>query len=76
MEASQAAQQELRQHGLEIEKRQCEEQAQAVQKQIAAQQQQEQTGLEHAAAVQQADQSHVQALQQLAAQPPKPTGAI
>jgi hypothetical protein len=76
MEASQAAQQELRQHGLEIEKRQFEEQAQAVQKQIAAQQQQDQTGLEHAAAVQQADQSHVQALQQLAAQPPKPTGAI
>jgi hypothetical protein len=76
MQASQAAQQELRQHGLEIEKRQFEEQAQAVQKQIAAQQQQSQTELEHAAAVQQADQSHVQALQQLAAQPPKPTGVI
>jgi hypothetical protein len=76
MEASQAAQQELRQHGLEIEKRQFEEQAQAVQKQIAAQQQQEQTQLENATTMQQADQSHVQALQQLAAQPPKPTGVI
>jgi len=74
MEASQAAQQELRQHGLEIEKRQFEQQAQAVQQQIGAQQQAEQTGLEHAAALQQNDQSHVQALEQLAAQPaPTPT---
>jgi hypothetical protein len=48
MQASQAAQQELRQHGLEIEKRQFEEQAQAVQNQIAAQQKQEQTSLEQA----------------------------
>jgi hypothetical protein len=69
MEASQAAQQELRQHGLEVEKRQFEQQAQAVQQQIGAQQQAEQTGLEHAATMQQNDQSHVQALEQLAAQP-------
>jgi hypothetical protein len=48
MQASQAAQQELRQHGLEIEKRQFEQQAQAVQNQIAAQQKQEQTSLEQA----------------------------
>jgi hypothetical protein len=53
MEASQAAQQELRQHGLEIEKRQFEEQAQAVQKQIAAQQQADQTTLEHQQALEQ-----------------------
>ncbi len=77
MEASHAAQQELQQHGLEIEKRQFEQQAQAVQQQIAAQQQQEQTGLEHAAAMQQADQSHQQALEQQAAapQPTPPQGA-
>jgi hypothetical protein len=53
MQASQAAQQELRQHGLEIEKRQFEEQAQAVQKQIAAQQQADQTTLEHQQALEQ-----------------------
>jgi len=51
--ASQAAQQELNQHGLEIEKRQFEQQAQQVQQQLAAQQQAEQTQLEHAAAMQQ-----------------------
>jgi hypothetical protein len=78
MEASQAAQQELRQHGLEIEKRQFEEQAQAVQKQIAAQQQQSQTELEHAAAVEQANQSHLQTLEQQALTQPitPPKGAI
>jgi hypothetical protein len=37
--ASHAAQQEIRQHGLEIEKKQFEQQAQAVQSQIEAQQQ-------------------------------------
>jgi hypothetical protein len=76
MEASQAAQQELRQHGLEIEKRQFEQQAQAVQQQIASQQQQQQTGLEHATATQQAEQSNQHALQQLAAQPKPPQGAL
>jgi hypothetical protein len=78
MEASRAAQQELRQHGLEIEKRQFEQQAQAVQQQIAAQQQAQQTGLEHATTMQQADQSNQHALQQLASQPKTtpPTGAI
>jgi hypothetical protein len=39
LEASHAAQQEIRQHGLEIEKKQFEQQAQAVQSQIEAQQQ-------------------------------------
>jgi hypothetical protein len=76
--ASHAAQQELRQHGLEIEKRAFEQQAQAVQQQIGAQQQAEQTGLEHAAALQQNDQAHQQALEQAAAsaapQPTPPTG--
>ena len=80
LEASHAAQQELQQHGLEIEKRQFEQQAQTVQKQIDAQQQQglqeqqaaqqaQQTGLEHATTMQQNDQTHQQALEQLAAQP-------
>jgi len=62
LQASQAAQQELQSHGLEIEKHQFEQQAQAVQKQIDAQQQ-----------AQQNDQTHQQALEQLAAQPPKGT---
>ena len=73
LEASQAAQQELRQHGLEIEKHQFEQQAQAVQKQIDAQQQAQQTGLDHATTMQQNDQTHQQALQQQALTPqPKP----
>lgn len=74
MEASHAAQQELRQHGLEIEKRAFEAQAQQVQQQLAAQQQAEQTGLEHATTMQQNDQAHQQALQQqaLAPQPTTP----
>ena len=76
MEASHAAQQELRQHGLEIEKKQFEQQAQAVQQQIGAQQQAEQTGLEHATAMQQNDQVHQQALEQQAAAPQPPQGTI
>lgn len=76
LEATNAAEQDIRQHGLEVERNQMANEAAQVQQQIAAQQQAQQTGLEHASAMQQADQSHVQALQQLAAQPPKPTGAI
>jgi hypothetical protein len=76
LEATNAAEQDIRQHGLEVQRNQMADQAAQVQQQIAAQQQAQQTGLEHATAMQQADQSHVQALQQLAAQPPKPTGAI
>ena len=76
LEATNAAEQDIRQHGLEVERNQMANEAAQVQQQIAAQQQAQQTGLEHATAMQQADQSHVQALQQLAAQPPKPTGAI
>jgi hypothetical protein len=69
LEASHAAQQEIRQHGLEIEQQAFQAQAQQVQQQIAAQQAQDQTGLEHAAAMQQADQAHQQALQQQAVAP-------
>ena len=76
LEATNAAEQDLRQHGLEVERSSMADQAAQVQQQIAAQQQAQQTGLEHATTMQQADQSHVQALQQLAAQPPKPTGAL
>lgn len=65
LEASQAAQADIRQHGLEVERSQLE-----------AQNQQVQTGLEHAAAMRQSDQSHQQALDQLASQPQPtpPTG--
>jgi len=89
LEASHAAQQDIRQHGLEIEQQAFQQQAQQVQAQISAQQQAtqaeqqaqqqaQQTGLEHAATMQQNDQQHQQALQQAAAQPPTtpPTGAI
>jgi hypothetical protein len=76
LEATNAAEQDIRQHGLEVERNQMANEAAQVQQQIAAQQQAQQTGLEHATAMQQADQSHAQTLQQLAAQPPKPTGAI
>jgi hypothetical protein len=76
LEATNAAEQDIRQHGLEVERNQMADQAALVQQQIAAQQQAQQTGLEHATTMQQADQSNAQALQQLAAQPPKPTGAI
>ena len=69
MEASHAAQQELHAHGLEIEKRAFEQQAQQVQQQIGAQQQAQQTGLEHAATMQQNDQMHQQALEQQAITP-------
>jgi len=74
LEATNAAEQDIRQHGLEVQRNQMADEAARVQQQIMAQQQAQQTGLEHATAMQQADQSHVQALQQLAAQPPKPTG--
>jgi hypothetical protein len=76
LEATNAAEQDIRQHGLEVERNQMADQAALVQQQIAAQQQAQQTGLEHATTMQQADQSNAQALQQLAAQPPKPTGAL
>ena len=76
LEATNAAEQDLRQHGLEVERSQMSDQAAQVQQQIASQQQAQQTGLDHMATLQQNDQQHQQALEQLAAQPPKPTGAI
>jgi hypothetical protein len=72
MQASNAAQQELRQHGLEIEKRAFEAQAQQVQQQLAAQQEADRIGLENQAALEQAAQQ-----QAVAPQPTTPpTGAI
>jgi hypothetical protein len=79
LEATNAAEQDIRQHGLEVQRNQMANEAQQVQQQIMAQQQAQQTGLEHATTMQQADQSHVQALEQLAAQPQPttpPTGVI
>jgi 4'-phosphopantetheinyl transferase EntD len=84
MAASNAAQQEIRQHGIEIEQQAFQAQAQQVQQQIAAQQAQQQaeqqaniqaqqTGLEHQAAIEQAAQQQPV----LAPQPTTPpTGAI
>ena len=76
LEASNQAQTDIRTHGLEIEQQQFQKQAENVASQIAAQQQAQQTDLEHRAAIQQADQQHQQALQQqaLAPQPKPPTG--
>jgi hypothetical protein len=74
--ATNAAEHDLIKHGLEVERSQMANEAAMVQQQIQAQQQAQQTGLDHATKMEQANQSHVQALQQLAAQPPKPTGAI
>ena len=87
LEASHAAQQDIRQHGLEIQQQQFQQQAQAVQSQIDAQQQQaqqsqqaqnqaQQSGLDHAQTLQQNDQQHQQALEQQAAapQPTPPQG--
>jgi hypothetical protein len=75
LEASHAAQQDIRQHGLEIEQQQFEQQAQQVQQNIGAQQQAQQAGLEHSQTMQQNDQQHQQALEQQAAapQPTTPT---
>ena len=86
LEASHAAQQDIRQHGLEIEQQAFQQQAQQVQQQIAAQQaaqqaeqqatiQAQQTGLEHAAAM---EQAAAQPQQPTLApqQPTPPTGAI
>jgi len=76
LEASHAAQQDIRQHGLEIEQQQFEQQAQQVQQNIGAQQQAQQSGLEHSQTMQQNDQTHQQALEQQAAapQPTPPQG--
>ena len=71
MEAIQASDQDIRQHGLAIQQQQFEQQAQQVQQQIEAQQaaQQHQQGLaqaqqQHAMEMQQQDQQHQQGLAQ------------
>ena len=71
MEAIQASDQDIRQHGLAIQQQNFEQQAQHVQQQIEAQQaaQQHQQGLEqtqqqHGLEMQQQDQQHQQGLQQ------------
>jgi len=85
MAASNAAQQEIRQHGIEIEQQAFQAQAQQVQQQIAAQQAQQQaeqqaniqaqqTGLEHQAAIEQAAQQQQPVLEPTPTTPP--TGAI
>ena len=61
LQASHAAQQEIRQHGLEIERQSFEQQVN-----------QTQTGLDHAATLQKNNQLHQQALQQATLQPPTP----
>jgi hypothetical protein len=83
--ASNAAQQEIRQHGIEIEQQAFQAQAAQVEKQIAAAQaaqqaeqqatiQAQQTGLEHQAAIEQAAQQQAVAPQTTPTIPP--TGAI
>ena len=62
LQASHAAQQDIRQHGLEIEQEAFRQQAQQVQQQISAQQQANQSA-----------QDHQQALQQQQAAAPQPT---
>jgi hypothetical protein len=54
LQASHAAQQDIRQHGLEIEQEAFRQQAQQVQQQISAQQQSNQSAQEHQQALQQA----------------------
>jgi len=75
LEASNQAQTEIRQHGLEVQQQAFQQQAQQVQQQIAAQQQADQARLAHAHALQQNEQQHQQALQQQSAlpQPQTPT---
>jgi hypothetical protein len=75
-EASNAAESEIRNHGLQVQQQAMQQQAAQAQAQIQASQQAQQTGLEHATTMEQNAMQHAQELQKLAAQPPKPTGAI
>ena len=76
LEATNAAEQDLRQHGLEVERNEMADQAAQVQQQIAAQQQAQQSGLDHVQNLQQNDQLHQQTLEQQTAapQPTPPQG--
>ena len=75
LEATNSAEQEIRQHGLQVEQRMMEQQAAQTQAMIEAENQARQTGLENATTMQQNDQQHMQALEQLMNQPKPPTGA-
>jgi hypothetical protein len=75
LEATNSAEQEIRQHGLQIEQRMMEQQATQTQALIEAENQARQTNLENATKMQQNDQQHMQALEQLMNQPKPPTGA-
>jgi hypothetical protein len=75
LEATNSAEQEIRQHGLQVEQQMMEQQAAQTQALIEAENQARQTGLDHATTMQQNDQQHMQALEQLMNQPKPPTGA-
>jgi hypothetical protein len=75
LEATNSAEQEIRQHGLQVEQRIMEQQAAQTQAMIEAENQARQTSLENATTMQQNDQQHMQALEQLMNQPKPPTGA-
>jgi hypothetical protein len=75
LEATNSAEQEIRQHGLQVEQRMMEQQAAQTQALIEAENQARQTSLENATTMQQNDQQHMQALEQLMNQPKPPTGA-
>jgi len=77
MEAINAANQDIRQHGLTVQQQQFDQQAQQVQNQIELQnaqqqhaQQMQQNAQQHMQGLQQADQQHQQQMQQQAAQQP------
>jgi hypothetical protein len=76
-EASNAAESEIRNHGLQVTQQALQQQAAQAQAQIQATQQAQQTGLEHATTMEQSAMQHAQELQKLATQPPTPPkGAI
>jgi hypothetical protein len=75
LEATNSAEQEIRQHGLQVEQQMMEQQAAQTQALIEAENQARQTSLENATTMQQNDQQHMQALEQLMNQPKPPTGA-
>lgn len=75
LEATNSAEQEIRQHGLQVQQQMLEQEAAQTQALIEAENQARQTSLENATTLQQNDQQHMQALEQLMNQPKPPTGA-
>jgi hypothetical protein len=78
MEATIAAENDIRQHGLEVQKQAFEQQSAQVQNQIEAehqaqmaQQEQQQTAQQHAQQMIQSDRQHQQQMEQQAVQPPQ-----